>query len=327
MTLWQRIETARSWTTTPAGRRTGQVISVILSLFILSLLLRAIAEVGWRSLIAVLPHTPLAATVFWLAFIGQYLAQPVYDWLIFHRWWQLRTQEISVFLRKHALNETLFAYAGEGWLLAWGAQRSGIPFNPENPPRIAGRGQGPGIAPGVSIFADVKDVAITSGLAGNLFTFAMLLAALAMGAADALGTALDPALLQRGALGFAALIALNIVILINRGRLFSLQRPANTRSFALHMGRVTTSHALLLVSWVAALPMVGLSAWLLLGAMRLVIARLPLPNKQLLFAALAVSLASESAPAVAALMAAQGVLTLALHSLSWLAAELIERKR
>jgi hypothetical protein len=82
---------------------------------------------------------------------------------------------------------------------------------------------------------------------------------------------------------------------------------------------------LLVLSWLVALPLVGLSAWLLLGALRLVISRLPLPNKQLLFAAVAVSLANESAPAVAALMAAQGVITLALHSLSWVAAEMLDR--
>jgi hypothetical protein len=155
----------------------------------------------------------------------------------------------------------------------------------------------------------------------------MLILAVAMGAADALGTSLDPKLLRQGGLGFSALVALNILILFNRGRLFSLHAAANIRSFGLHFARVSTAHALLVASWIVALPMVGLSAWLLLGALRLVISRLPLPNKQLLFAAAAVSLANEAAPAVAALMAAQGVLTLAAHTLSWLAAEILDSRR
>lgn len=324
MSIWQRVEAARHWTSTPKGRRAGQFVSVALSLFIAYLLLRAIQRVGWSNLVAVLPTAPLAFGAFWLFFIGQYLTQPIFDWLIFRRWWKLRASEIAIFLRKHALNETLFAYAGEGWLLAWGARRAGIAFDPANPPSIAGRGTGVGIAPGQSPFADVKDVAITSGLAGNLFTLVMLLLAIAMGAGNALGDALDADLLKQGGLGFAALLLLNIVILFNRERLFSLPLAANLRSFGLHMARVSTSHLLLVASWVVALPLVGVSAWLLLGALRLVISRLPLPNKQLLFAAAAVSLANAEAPAVAALMAAQGVLTLAAHALSWLSAELID---
>lgn len=327
MSIWRRLEAARSWTSTPAGRRAGQILSVALSLFILGLLLRAIGRVGWSSLIAVLPTAPLAATAFWLFFIGQYLSQPTYDWLIFRPWWRLGIADIAIFLRKHALNETLFAYAGEGWLLAWAAKRAGVAFDPASPPRNAGRGKSQGIAPGKSLFADVKDVAITSELAGNLFTLAMLILAAAMGAADALGTTLDPTLLRQGGLGFSALLALNILILFNRGRLFSLPTSANIRSFGLHLARVGTAHALLVASWIVALPLVGISAWLLLGALRLVIARLPLPNKQLLFAAAAVSLANQSAPAVAALMAAQGVLTLAAHTLSWLMAEILDRRK
>jgi len=327
MSVWRRIEAARSWTGSPSGRLAGQIISALLSLFIVALLVRAINDVGWSSLIAVLPTSPLAATAFWLFFIGQYLTQPIFDWLIFRPWWRLTTPDIAIFLRKHALNETLFAYAGEGWLLAWAARRSGVAFDPARPPSIAGRGDGDGIAPGESPFADIKDVAITSGLAGNLFTLAMLILAVAMGAANALGSTLDPALLRQGGLGFSALVALNILILFNRGRLFSLPTSANIRSFGLHLARVSTAHALLVASWLVALPLVGISAWLLLGALRLVIARLPLPNKQLLFAAAAVSLANQSAPAVAALMAAQGALTLAAHTLSWFAAEILDSRR
>ncbi len=324
---WHRIEATKGWARTPAGRRTGQVISVVLSLFIFALLIRAINAIGWFNLIEVLPKSPLAAFAFWLFFIGQYLTQPIIDWLIYRPWWTLRPSDIAIFLRKHALNETLFAYAGEGWLLAWAARRSGAAFDPANPPSIAGRGTSKGLEPGQNPFADVKDAAITSGLAGNLFTLIMLLLAIAMGAGDALGSALDPKLLRQGGLGFAALIAINILILFNRNRLFSLTVRANLRSFVLHFARVSLAHALLVGTWLVALPLVGFSAWLLLGALRLVIARLPLPNKQLLFAAAAVSLANDEAPAVAALMAAQGVMTLAVHAISWLATEALERRK
>lgn len=327
MTVWRRIATARTWFKTPAGRRTAKIISLTLSAFILFLLARAITQLGWRNLIAVIPATPIAATLFWLFFLAQYLAQPIADWLIYRPWWQLRASDIAIFLKKHALNETLFAYAGEGALIAWVATRTHQSFDPANPPSIAGRGAGPGTPPGENPFADIKDAAITSGLAGNLFTLLMLLLALAMGAATALGTSIDATLLRQGSIGFALLVALNILILFNRGRVFTLPLRANLRSFAIHFARVSLGHALLIASWVAALPLVGLNAWLLLGALRLTIARLPLPNKQLLFATAAVSLAGTEAPAIAALMAAQGVLTLAAHALSWLTADAIDHRR
>ncbi len=323
--VWHRVTTLRAWFDTPTGRRISSAISFGLSVLILLLLARAVALLGWPALIAVLPATPLAATLFWLCFAGQYLAQPIADWLLYRPWWRLAPADMPIFLKKYALNESLFAYAGEAALIAWIARRHMI-ASTDAPPSIAGRGSGPGTPPGQNPFADIKDAAITSGLAGNLFTLLMLLLAISMGAGAVLGDQLDADLLKQGGIGFGLLVGLNIVILFNRDRLFTLPVRANLRSFAIHMARVCTSHALLVASWAVALPLIGFRAWLLLGALRLVIARLPLPNKQLLFAAAAVSFAGSSAPAVAALMAAQGVLTLAAHALSWLAAELVESR-
>ena len=52
-------------------------------------------------------------------------------------------------------------------------------------------------------------------------------------------------------------------------------------------------HFLLVATWFVALPLIGVGTWLVLGALRLVIGRMPVPNKELLFAALAVSLTVE----------------------------------
>lgn len=312
----------RGWASTPAGQNVQRGVSLLLSVLVVGLLAREIARIGWPELVAVLPGAPL----FWLLFAAQYLAQPVADWLIYRRWWSLRGRDIGVFLKKHVLNEALFAYAGDGWLLTWAARRLNIAFDPKNPPRIDGRGDGLGLDPAANPFAAVKDVAIMSGLAGNLFTLVMLLVALGLGAMTALEMAISPGLLKQGAFGFAMLAALNVLILLNRGRLFSLTVRANVRSFLLHFSRVSIGHGLVVASWVVALPMVGMEAWLLLGAMRLVISRLPVPNKQLLFGAVAVAVAGEAAPAVAALMALQGVLTLAGHVGTWFIGQAMARQ-
>ncbi|WP_439534158.1 hypothetical protein [Polymorphobacter sp.] len=320
--LWSLVHRIKEWAATPAGQRVQRAISLLLSLVIIGLLVRAVADIGWSSLVDVLPPAP----AFWLFFAAQYLAQPVADWLIYRPWWRLHPIDIGVFFKKHVLNEALFAYAGDGWLMAWAARRLNIPFDAANPPRIAGRGDNPGFDPAANPFAAVKDVAITSGLAGNLFTLLMLLLALGLGAASTLEDTLAPDLLKQGSAGFAVLVALNIAILFNRNRLFTLPVRANIHSFLLHFGRVSLSHALIVGTWMVALPEVGLSAWLLLGALRLVISRMPLPNKQLLFAAIAASIAGDAAPALAALMAAQGVLTIAGHALTWFLAEAMQRR-
>ena len=73
------------------------------------------------------------------------------------------------------------------------------------------------------------------------------------------------------------------------------------------------------------LPEVGIGTWLILGALRLVIMRMPVPNKEILFAALAADLTGQASVQVAALMAAQGVLWLACHGLAWVVALIIDK--
>ena len=104
----------------------------------------------------------------------------------------------------------------------------------------------------------------------------------------------------------------------------TLTVAANMRTFWLHLIRVSVMHFLLVATWFVALPAIGVGTWLVLGALRLVIGRMPVPNKELLFAALAVSLTGDASAQVAALMAAQGVLYLGAHGLSWLMAIAID---
>jgi hypothetical protein len=299
-----------------------QALSVLLSVLILGLLARAILGIGWQRLLMAVPLAPL----FWLLFVANYLSQPFTEWVIFRRWWGLNFRDLGVFLKKHVLNEALFAYSGDGWLMGWAARRLGVPLDPAHPPQLLGRGNGNGFSPRDNPFAAIKDVAITSGLAGNLFTLTMLLLVLRMDALASLETALDPDTLARAALGFALLLTLNLLILFNRDLVFTLRVKDNLRSFWLHLARVCAGHGLMVASWWVALPMVGLGPWLALGALRLMISRLPVPNKQLLFAAVAVEVSGTAAPAVAALMAAQGVLTLAGHVISWVAAQPLLRR-
>ncbi len=316
-------QSAKAWTESPAGKRVQKAFSLALSALILLILARAILDVGWDEIVAVLPTTPL----FWLLFIGSYFLQPVVDWVIYWRWWPMIWRDLSVMLKKRVMNEALFSYSGETYLLVWATRKLGIEFDPDVPPkRIMGRGDGPGLDPRDSPFAAVKDVAITSGLAGNLTTLLLLILALAMGGDDVLAESVDPSVLKTIVISFGALIVLNIGILLFRSRVMSIPVHENVRLFWLHLARVLGQHVLITLSWIVALPLVDIHTWVLLGALRMVIGRLPLPNKELLFAAVAVSLTGDASIQVAALLAAQGALHLVLHGVAWVVGSAIETK-
>jgi hypothetical protein len=230
-----------------------------------------------------------------------------------------------MFLKRRVMNEALFSYAGDAFMMAWAATRFNLAFNPDDSAPRLGRGAGPGTPAREAPIAAIKDVAITSGLAGNLFTLLMLVLALGLGGKTIMDADIDPTTIRRLLMGFALLILLSLTILFNRNKLLTLPVVANMRAFWLHLVRVSAMHFLLVATWFVALPFIGFGTWLVLGALRLIIGRMPVPNKELLFAALAVSLTGDASVKVAALMASQGVLYLAAHGLSWVMASFIDK--
>jgi hypothetical protein len=311
----------RDWLKSPAGKRFQMIASGLMSVAILALLVRAILDVGWQQLLDVTPRTPL----YWGLFLAFYFFHPLMDYQIYRKWWGLRWTALSMFFKRRVMNEALFSYAGDAFMMAWAATRFNIAFDPDDDTPKLGRGDGPGTHAREAPLAAIKDNAITSGLAGNLFTLLMLILAVVLGGDTIMDSDVDPTTVKRLIFGFALLIGLSLTILFNRNKLLTLSVADNMRSFWLHMIRVSAMHFLLVATWFVALPLIGVGTWLVLGALRLVIGRMPVPNKELLFAALAVSLTGDASVKVAALMASQGVLYLAAHGLSWLMAIVIDK--
>lgn len=319
--LMARAHAVSGWLESPAGIRLKKIASYGISLIILAILARAIADIGWREVLGVLPANPL----FWLLLGGSYILPPLTEWYIYRRWWGFHWPALAVFLKMRVMNEALFSYSGHTYLLIWAAQRMGLSFDPNAPPpRLLGRGEGPGVDPGTSPFAAVKDMAITSGLAGNLATLLMLLVALAVSGDRIAQSEIEPGTMNLLLWSFAAMIALNVGILAFRGKVMSIPVRENLFAFRWHLVRVILAHVMIVGSWVIALPAIPFETWFLLGALRMVIGRMPLPNKELLFAAIAVGLTGNASVEVAALMAAQGALHLVFHGLSWGLASAIE---
>jgi len=240
---------------------------------------------GPAALVRDLPSDP----IFLLAFAAAYLALPVGDWIVFRRLWRLPAAAgLGAAIRKRIANEVLFGYSGEAYFYAWARARA----------RAA--------AP----FAAVKDAAILSALAGNAATLALAAAAWALA-----GERLPPGWVRSGTLGAVVVAATSLPFLLFRGRVFSLPAPTLRWVFGVHLARVAAATSLMAWAWSLAAPGVGAGTWAVLAAARLGVSRLPLlPNKDLLFANLAVLLMGSAAP-VATAVAVVAAATLATHAL------------
>ncbi|MBO9543489.1 hypothetical protein [Caulobacter sp.] len=221
----------------------------------------------------------------WPMLVLLYLTQPLCDYAVFRRLWNLPLAGIGALLRKTVINEVVLGYSGEAYLYVWAR-------------RVVGEGA----------FAAIKDVNIISALLSNLLTLA--LAAISITQLQKLDFAhrVGPAL-------WSGLIPLTIsmgVLLFGR-RVFSLSRAALAHISLAHGIRLVVSTALLVLIWRMALPEVALGLWVVLLAIRYLISRLPvISNKDLVFGNLMLLLLGADST-VAVLQAALALMTLGLH--------------
>ena len=230
-------------------------VSMLVSLALLGAILIQFNHLGTTRLAAVVPRTP----IFWLGIVTYYLTLPASEWVIFRRLWRLPVGGFAVLLRKLVSNEVLFGYSGELSFYAWARRHSGLTNAP---------------------FGAIKDVSITSALAGNLFTLLML--ALSWPFFHTLPTALN--MHAMAASVGVVLVGAMLVGLFNR-QLFSLPGREIGMMLGVHLTRLVITTTLSAVIWHSAMPEVALSLWIVLAALQLLVTRLPfIPNKDLVFA-------------------------------------------
>jgi hypothetical protein len=240
-------------------------------------------HVGLPQIAAMLDRTP----AFWATFALVYFALPVSEWIIFRRLWRLPMAGLGALIRKFVSNEVLFGYSGEAYFYLWARDRVGLPNTP---------------------FGAVKDVAITSALAGNVATLATLAVAVPALRHGDLGRYSMP-MLWSG----LAVVGISLGILLFSRKIFSLKRSDLVFVFSVHLVRLVAATLLTALLWALALPAVGLGLWAVLAALRMLLGRLPfITNKELLFANVAILLVG-SRTEVGGLMAAIAVLTLGAH--------------
>lgn len=262
-------------------------LGLLLSMAALAVVVAEVREQGMAPLLALLGAGP----AFWIAFSACLLVEPLTDYAVMRRQPGVGPEVLAPLVRKQALNNLVFGYAGDTYFAAWLRRHTGDTRR---------------------AFAMVCDLAIGSALANNAAT--LLLLAIVWGPVQKLaGARLDGWTLAAA----GALIAVPAVLAVWR----RARAPEGGMGLILAFQCARTAAATVLVAlvWHFALPEVTLGAWLLLMAARMVVSRLPVvPNKDLAFAGL-VSLFMGGDDRIAPMVAAVALLTLVAHGLLMLA--------
>ncbi len=280
--------------------RWRQWLGPLLSLTIVGAVFVRIGGVDFGHVLAMLPAAPL----FWVMFALCYLAQPLSEWVIFRRLWHLPVAGILPLLRKQVGNEILLGYVGEVYFYGWARRHAEIVAAP---------------------FGAIKDVTILSAMLGNVVTLAVLVVGWPALAALPAGLHIRPLIASVG-----VIIATSLATMLFRRRLFSLPRAMLGFVSLLHLARIVGVMLLSAAMWHLLLPRVALSTWVMLATLRLLVSRLPLiPNKELVFAGLALMLAGRDASTAQAmtLIASLFVVTHLLVGVAVGAAELLPAGR
>lgn len=262
---------------------TARFVGPLISLGILATVAVQFRHLELHRIFAIVP----SSAAFWASFALWYLTAPLADWIIFRRLWAIPAAGFRPLLGKLIGNEILLGYIGEVYFYDWARKRADLPGSP---------------------FGAIKDVAILSAIAGNAATLAMVPIAAPFAGALPLGSHGREFILS-----VAIVLASSIGVLVFRRRLFSLARTDLWLVFTLQLARIAVATGLSALLWHLALPGVALGWWLLLATIRLLISRLPfIPNKDLVFAGLAVVLVGHEVD-IAALMTMMAGLILTTH--------------
>jgi hypothetical protein len=223
----------------------------------------------------------------WPALLLLYLCQPMSDFMVYRRLWNLPPTGLEALLRKNVINEVVLGYSGDAYFYVWARREADTAVAP---------------------FAAIKDAGIVSALLGNVQT--LVLAAISATQLRELDfiRQVGPALWS----GVIPL-AISVGVLLFGRRVFSLNLTQLVYIGAVGCLRLTVWTGLTILIWRMALPEVPPSVWIVLLAIRCLISRIPLiSNKDLVFGNLVLLLLGAQSP-IAVLLAALALVMLLLH--------------
>lgn len=253
---------------------TGIMIAVVL------VVLRILSTIDPRQVAAAVPATPL----FWAAFVAYFLAVPAAEWLLFRRLWAIPKSGAAAIMGKLVCNELLFGYSGDAYFFTWARRHLKHVAEP---------------------LSTIKDLALVSSLVGSGATLTALLLATPLLSTMPKGQ-LYPLLF--GAV--CALVSGGVILTLGR-RMIGLTREAFRFVLLVHIGRTMVQVGCMFAMWHFAMPGVEIGTLVGLSALRMAISRLPLvPNKDMMFLGVAVTLLGSAGTVVATMAMVAGVIVL-----------------
>lgn len=259
-------------------------LSAAISVAMLGAVLVELRRLEFGQVVELVPAHP----GFWVLFALYYLALPLSEWLIYRRLWPIAfVSGMAALLRKLVSNELLLGYLGEAQFYGWARRHLKMETAP---------------------FGAIKDVTILSALTGNVMTLIMLAVTWPLVSSGQIGMEMRSAFLSLG-----VVLVTSFLILMFRQRLFSLPKRELWFIATVHVLRILAVLACSAVMWHLVLPDVSVDLWIVLATLRMLLSRLPLlPNKDVVFAGLAVFLLGHEVQ-VAGLMTLMAAMLLIAH--------------
>jgi hypothetical protein len=239
----------------------------VVQIGIIAVLVYQLTQVGWVEVLRSLPTNPL----FYVLQLAIYMALPISELFIYKKPWNFKIgQGLPVFIYKKIYNSDVITYSGEVYLYYWAKKK----FNHSKKEILA-------VIRDNNILSTVSSTMIAVLLIGIFLTFGHI------GFNEIIG--------REGRLWLPwilLVITALIVIAWHYRRLwFSLSRREAMYILSVHTLRLLAVHALELLQWVVAIPVVSMTNWFSLMAAKIATSRIPLlPNKDLLFVSIVIGL-------------------------------------
>jgi len=239
----------------------------IVQVGIIGVLIYQLTQVGWVEVLRSLPTNPL----FYVLQLVIYMALPISELFIYKKPWKFKIGEgLPVFIYKKIYNSDVITYSGEIYLYYWAKKK----FSYTRKEIIA-------VIRDNNILSTVSSTMIAVLLIGVFLTFGHI------GFNDIIG--------REGRIWLPwVLLVITVLggIAWHYRRLwFSLSRREALYILSVHTLRLLAVHALELLQWVVAIPMVSMTNWFSLMAAKIATSRIPLlPNKDLIFVSIVIGL-------------------------------------
>lgn len=288
MTLSNITGKITSFFKTDRGKKILEWVQRIINVAVLSWLIYELSKIGWAKVWQSLPVQPL----FYVFFLLMFFQLPLFEVFIYRIIWTFDSlRSIPIFLLKRVYNKDVMGYSGEVYFFVWAKQTLGLS--------------------GTEIFKIIKDNNIISSVASTFISFGLLSVFFFTDQIKVLEWISH----QNRTYFWGGIILIGIIVfLFLKFRHYVISMPLKTayKIFAIQTFRLLLGQTLNLLMYYVVMPDIPFYIWFTFIALEIILSRIPfLPNRDLIFAGMSISLSSSiaiSQEAIAGIVIAKSVL-------------------